>query len=298
MGFCQCQKNVEVVTTPTQDQHQKAMNHGKDLPEQKDRETNKTVPGNGPTDDTDIMQLPATSSSSDGDGDDGKGHDSSNKEKKYSNEAWEDLAITLPLDVDVQPISSEHSTIVPSNANENTDRAVAAPAEDSSSVTTTTAVDNIWDACEKGMLEEVKEFLAKDSSLIMKSSPPDHNDDSGSECSPRAQQMNAARTPLYYASLGGHVEVMKYLMDQGARDDDGGCYLAASSAEGRRLLLFREQNNSTDISQATVERNEKDQKTDDGVDGTGDGAGDGDGDGMLSATLRLVSCCGPLPLQD
>lgn len=92
-------------------------------------------------------------------------------------------------------------------------------------------ISNIWDACEKGMFDEVNEFLSKDPTLLMKLKP------------------DTNRTPLYYASLCGNIEIMELLINKGAKDIDGFCYHVASSKDARRLLLNREVSFRTDRSQ-------------------------------------------------
>eukprot|EP00554_Chaetoceros_debilis_P000960 CAMPEP_0194082644 /NCGR_PEP_ID=MMETSP0149-20130528/8098_1 /TAXON_ID=122233 /ORGANISM="Chaetoceros debilis, Strain MM31A-1" /LENGTH=231 /DNA_ID=CAMNT_0038764841 /DNA_START=185 /DNA_END=881 /DNA_ORIENTATION=+ len=71
----------------------------------------------------------------------------------------------------------------------------------------------IWNACEEGNMDKVTELLSDDHLLLMQLCPDTH------------------KTPLYFASLGGNIDVMLFLLDKGAADDDGSCYLATSRAE-------------------------------------------------------------------
>lgn len=94
---------------------------------------------------------------------------------------------------------------------------------------------DIWNACKDGNLEKVKELLSDNYLLLMQLCPDTH------------------KTPLYYASLGGQLNVMLFLLDKGAVDEDGSCYLVTSSAEARRLLLSREKS-CRDFSQETIHK--------------------------------------------
>ena len=93
----------------------------------------------------------------------------------------------------------------------------------------------IWNACEEGNLDKVTELLSDDHLLLMQLCPDTH------------------KTPLYFASLGGNIDVMLFLLDKGAADDDGSCYLATSRAEARRLLLSREKS-CRDFSHETIQK--------------------------------------------
>lgn len=82
--------------------------------------------------------------------------------------------------------------------------------------------DNIFDAAAKGNQEALKLFLVDDPSLVMKICP------------------FRKRTPLYLASQRGHSECVQILMDHGAKDVDGDCYLAAKNESTKQVIFWHE----------------------------------------------------------
>lgn len=76
---------------------------------------------------------------------------------------------------------------------------------------------DIWTACKAGDLELVMSILACHPELL----EAEYN----------------SRTPLYYASLSGHSNIVNLLLTKGAKDSTNICYQVALNQECRRLLL-------------------------------------------------------------
>ncbi|KAL0485701.1 hypothetical protein AKO1_003316 [Acrasis kona] len=79
-------------------------------------------------------------------------------------------------------------------------------------------IKDIWLACKLGIIKDVQSMLAKDPSLVNKANEHD-------------------RTPLYIAAYAGHYELVKYLLEHGAQDDEyKRSYLSSLNIPIRHLI--------------------------------------------------------------
>lgn len=82
--------------------------------------------------------------------------------------------------------------------------------------------NTVFNAAAEGNQDALKHFLMKDPSLVMKLCPL------------------SERSLLYLAAQEGHCECVQFLMDQGAKDVDGGCYLAAKNESTKQIIFWHD----------------------------------------------------------